>query len=126
MTTLSILAGVNGLFGGAVAVMFWSMLPDMVEYGQWYSRVRDEGIVFGLNQLISKSSSGVGLLGILLGAIGYSANEVQSQNTLEGIRTLSFLVPLASSLLGAAIIWFYPLDAALHGRIVEALKWRGA
>ena len=44
--------------GGAVAVMFWSMLPDTVEYGQWRSGVRDDGIVFGLSQLISKAGSG--------------------------------------------------------------------
>ena len=45
--------------GGAVAVMFWSMLPDTVEYGQWRSRIRDDGIVFGLSQLISKAGSGL-------------------------------------------------------------------
>ena len=52
VTTLSALAFCNGIVGGAVAVMFWSMLPDTVEYGQWRSGVRDDGIVFGLSQLI--------------------------------------------------------------------------
>jgi hypothetical protein len=28
-------------------------------------------------------------------------------------------------MIGVAIICFYALDAALHGRIVKALKWRG-
>ena len=58
VTTLSALAFCNGIVGGAVAVMFWSMLPDTVEYGQWRSGVRDDGIVFGLSQLISKAAQG--------------------------------------------------------------------
>ena len=57
VATLSVLAFCNGLIGGAVAVMFWSMLPDTVEYGQWHSGARDDGIVFGLSQLISKAGS---------------------------------------------------------------------
>ena len=72
MVTLTALAVSNGIMCGAVAVMFWSMLPDTVEYGQWRSRVRDDGIVFGLSQLISKAGSGlgVGMIGLLLSAIG--------------------------------------------------------
>jgi len=124
--TLSILAGANGLIGGAVAVMFWSMLPDTVEYGQWHSRVRDEGIVFGLSQLISKSASGVGvgMLGLILGAVGYTANEAQSENALQMIRSLSFGLPALTSALAALMIWFYPLDTALHARLVAALARR--
>ena len=75
--------------------MFWSMLPDTVEYGQWRSGVRDDGIVFGLSQLISKAGSGlgVGMIGLLLSAIGYTAGIEQSAATLQGIRASAFLIP---------------------------------
>jgi GPH family glycoside/pentoside/hexuronide:cation symporter len=112
--------------GGAVAVMFWSMLPDTVEYGQWRSRVRDDGIVFGLSQLISKAGSGlgVGMIGLLLGAIGYTAGIDQSAETLKGIRASAFLIPAAASAMSALVILFYPLDTQLHSRIVRGLARR--
>ena len=126
VSTLSALAFCNGLIGGAVAVMFWSMLPDTVEYGQWRSGVRDDGIVFGLSQLISKAGSGlgVGMIGLLLSAIGYTAGIEQSAATLQGIRASAFLIPAAASALSVLVILFYPLDAQLHARIVRGLARR--
>ena len=124
MATLSLMAFCNGAMGGAVAVMFWSMLPDTVEYGQWRSRVRDEGIVFGLSQLISKAGSGlgVGMIGVVLSAIGYTAGVDQSAETLQGIQASAFLIPAVASALSAFVILFYPLDSQLHSRIVRALE----
>jgi GPH family glycoside/pentoside/hexuronide:cation symporter len=126
VATLSALAFCNGLIGGAVAVMFWSMLPDTVEYGQWRSGVRDDGIVFGLSQLIAKAGSGlgVGMIGLLLSAIGYTAGTDQSADTLQGIRASAFLIPAAASALSATVILFYPLDTQLHSRIVRGLARR--
>lgn len=126
VTTLSALAFCNGIMGGAVAVMFWSMLPDTVEYGQWRSGVRDDGIVFGLSQLISKAGSGlgVGMIGLLLSAIGYTAGVDQSADTLQGIRASAFLIPAAASALSALVILTYPLDTKLHSRIVRGLQRR--
>ena len=126
VATLSALAFCNGVMGGAVAVMFWSMLPDTVEFGQWRSGVRDDGIVFGLSQLISKAGSGlgVGLIGLLLSAIGYTAGADQSAETLQGIRASAFLIPAAASAFSALIIVFYPLDALRHSRIVRVLQRR--
>ncbi len=126
ISTLSGLAVVNGIFGSSMAVMFWSMLPDTVEYGRWRSGVRDDGIVFGLSQFISKAGTGIGVgtIGFLLSLIGYSANEAQSEETLQGIRQATFLVPLFCILGSVAIIAFYPVDASTHRRIVRALKWR--
>lgn len=126
VSTLSALAFCNGVMGGAVAVMFWSMLPDTVEYGQWRSGVRDDGIVFGLSQLISKAGSGlgVGMIGLLLSAIGYTAGVDQSEDTLQGIRASAFLIPAAASALSALVILTYPLDTKLHSRIVRGLQRR--
>ena len=100
------------------------MLPDTVEYGQWRSQVRDDGIVFGLSQLISKAGSGlgVGMIGVVLSAIGYKAGVDQSAETLQGIQASAFLIPAVASALSAFVILFYPLDSQLHSRIVRALE----
>jgi glycoside/pentoside/hexuronide:cation symporter, GPH family len=115
-----------GIGNAAFAVTFWSMLPDTVEYGQFRSGVRDEGLVFGLNQLALKAATGlgIGLLGFLLEAIGYVANEAQAPDTVQGLRLLSTLVPFACSFCAAALIAFYPVDKPLHARLVRAIDWR--
>jgi len=126
VATLSALAIFSGVCGGSVAVMFWSMLPDTVEFGEWRSGVRDDGILFGLCQFISKAGSGlgVGMIGLFLSFIGYSANEAQSEEALQGIRMATFLIPAVCSLGSVAIIILYPLDAFTHRRIVRALLWK--
>ena len=126
VASLSALVIFSGICGGSIAVMFWSMLPDTVEFGELRSGVRDDGILFGLCQFISKAGSGlgVGMIGLLLSFIGYSANEVQSEETLQGIRMAAFLIPAVCSLCSVAVITLYPLDELMHRRIVRALLWR--
>ena len=126
VATLSALAIFSGVCGGSIAVMFWSMLPDTVEFGELRSGVCDDGILFGLCQFISKAGSGlgVGMIGLLLSFIGYSANEVQSEEALQGIRMAAFLIPAVCSLGSIAIITLYPLNELTHRRIVRALLWR--
>jgi len=117
-----------GLFMGAIPVMFWAMVPDTVEYGQWRSGVRDEAIVMALLQLAMKAATGVGvgILGIALGAAGYVANQAQTPEALEAISAMSFLSPLIGSALAGAIIFFYPIDDHMHGRLRKAIAWRNA
>ncbi|HEY7775259.1 MAG TPA: MFS transporter, partial [Kineobactrum sp.] len=124
-TFLAVLA-LLGAGTAAFNVTFWSMLPDTVEYGEWRSGVRDEGIVFGLNQLALKTASGIGIgaLGIMLEAIGYVANEPQSAATVAGMRDLVILLPLLLGLLSAAVIAAYPVSRELHGRLLRAIAWR--
>ena len=64
------------------------------------------------------------MIGLLLSFIGYSANEVQSEEALQGIRMAAFLIPAVCSLGSIAIITLYPLNELTHRRIVRALLWR--
>lgn len=120
------LLAVMGFGNAAFVVTFWSMLPDTVEYGEWRSGIRDEGLVFGLNQLALKAASGlgIGILGFALEAIGYVANEAQADATSAGLRVISILLPLALGLCSAALIAFYPIDRVLHARLVRAIDYR--
>lgn len=119
---------VMGFGVGAGYLSFWAMMPDTVEYGEWRSGTRAEGAIFGLVSLIQKGSLGLaaGVLGELLSAIGYVPNQAQSAATLADMKTILLVAPLVCSFLAAALIWFYPLNARLHGRLVRALAWRKA
>lgn len=123
---LWIVLGTGGIANGASYLTFWSMVPDTVEYGEWKTGVRAEGAIYGLVSLTQKVALGVGvgMLGILLDAIGYRANAVQDATTLHGIRILLTLTPAALSLGVALLIWFYPIDRPFHAKLTGILADR--
>jgi GPH family glycoside/pentoside/hexuronide:cation symporter len=120
--------GLLGVAAGAAYLTFWAMLPDTVEYGEWKTGVRAEGIVFGLISFVQKAALGiaVGLLGEVLTAIGYVANQPQAPGTLNDMRLVMLGVPIACSLAAAMFILRYPLDAATHARLVKDIEGRRA
>lgn len=113
---------------GAFILTFWSMLPDTVEFGEWKSGVRGESIVFGLITLSQKVALGVGVgfLGIMLGWVGYVPNVAQSAETLEGILRIMTLIPVGLLLIGAALIFFYPISKTFHETILREIEAKSA
>ena len=115
-----------GFGAGAGYLAFWSMVPDTVEYGQYRTGTRAEGVVFGVIAFVQKAALGisVGILGELLALIGYTANTGQAPETLAGMRTLLTVGPLIMLTLGMIAISFYAIDARLHARLVRVLRRR--
>ncbi|AWW74423.1 glycoside transporter [Erythrobacter sp. KY5] len=124
MSQLYWLVCLAACFNGAFVTMFWAMLPDTVEFGEWRSGFRDEAIVFGLNQFALKAASGlgVGALGLALSLVGYIANERQTAETLEGLAWLSFGIPLIAAVLTAIVIRQSPLTRRKHDALVKWLE----
>ena len=108
----------------AFGILFWSMLPDTVEYGQWKTGIRSEAIVFGFTTFAQKVSIGIAgwILGFLLTATGYESGGVQSAETVSGLLVIMSMIPLALILSEAVLIWRYPIDLALHEQIVNELE----
>ena len=124
---LWILLCIHGIGNGAFPIAYWAMIPDTVEFGEWKTGIRAEGAIYGLVSLTQKIALGVGvgMLGLLLDAIGYAPNTPQSGATLDGIKVLLTLAPATLVAITGGIIWAYPLDHKLHGRLARALAWRG-
>ncbi len=113
-----------GIGMAATVVSLWAMLPDTVEFAQLKSGIRDDGIVYGLYQFALKLSSGiaVGGVGLLLSAIGYVANAEQPADTLNGIRTIAFLLPAGFIVTAIIVSFCYPLSAKRHQEILQQLS----
>jgi GPH family glycoside/pentoside/hexuronide:cation symporter len=109
-----------------LAMTFWSMLPDTVEYGEWKTGQRTESFIFGLFQLFLKAALGIGagLFGWLLDSVGYVANQPQTPETLAGIKHIMIWLPGAGLALAGVIMFFYPIRKGTHERIVEELASR--
>lgn len=116
------LIGLISIGNIAYQVLFWAMLPDTVEYNQWKTGQRHDAKVFGFASFAKQLALGVNgaLLGLLLTAIGYVANQPQTEATLAGLKAIMALVPLAGVALSAMLMWGYPLDRAMHRRITAA------
>ena len=112
----------------AMGVLFWSMLPDTIEYGEWRSGHRAESLFFGIASFAQKMSIGIAgwVLGGALTMTGFVADAQQSAVTLLTIKAGMTVVPAALLLLLLVIVARYPLDASLHRRISEELRDRRA
>ena len=112
--------------GLGLALGFWSILPDTVEYGEWRSGRRTESFVFGLGQFFLKVALGLGagLFGWLLGLIGYHANVAQSAETLGRMKVLMTALPAIGLVIAGGAMLFYPLRGKRHDEIVAELEAR--
>ncbi len=116
-----------GFANAAFQVLFWAMLPDTVEYGEWKTGKRHEARVFGCASFAKQLALGVNgfLLGWLLSGIGYTPNQPQTEATLWGLKAIMAIVPLIGVGVAAWIMWGYPLDQRTHRRMVAETAARG-
>lgn len=107
-----------------VYITLTSMVADCVEYGEWKTGKRSEGMIFSLNIFKSKIASAIGgsLCGYILAYIGYTANESQSTFTLNGIHLIQTLVPCAIVIISFMLLRRYNLSEAEYEAIVDDLK----
>ncbi len=108
----------------AFGLLFWSMLPDTIEYGLVQSGVRNEAILFGLASSFQKAALALSalVLGFLLDAIGYQAGAVQSPETLDGLLGVGSLIPAVAALIAGSVMMLYRLDHNQHDALVAKLR----
>jgi GPH family glycoside/pentoside/hexuronide:cation symporter len=106
--------------------MFWSMLPDTVEYNEWVRGDRSEAKIFGFATFGQKTAYAINalLLGQLLTAIGFVADQPQSPEILLDLRGIMCLIPLAGVIGTILIMWRYPITADFHARLRADLAAR--
>ena len=126
MQTVYILLGVFSVGAAAIAVNFWSMVPDTVEYGEWRTGVRAEGFIFGFVTLIQKVALGLSsaFIGAYLGHIGYVANQAQTGATLGGLKLLISGIAGLGLVASCIVIYFYRLNSVTHSQLVREIAAR--
>ena len=105
----------------------WAFIADVVEYGQWKSGMRSEGIIYSSYSFTRKVSQALAgfLPGLSLMLIGYVPNETQTAGTLLGLKVLYFVVPGTACLIAVILFFFaYPLTDKRHKQIVKELALR--
>lgn len=126
-SSLPLLIAVNflaGIFDGAGYITLTSMVADCVEYGEWKTGTRSEGMIFSLNIFKSKIASAIGgsLCGYILAYVGYNANSTQSTFTLNGIHLIQSLLPCVIIIISFLLLRKYNLSEAEYDAIIDDLK----
>ncbi|RQR38169.1 hypothetical protein DIE23_04475 [Burkholderia sp. Bp9143] len=122
---LAILVAIG--FGNAAMLLAqWAMIPDTVEYGEWRTGIRGEGVIFGVVALAQKAALAlaVGAVGQILEAIGFVANRVQSPRTLDGLWAMLWKGPLVFTAMAIGLVLLYPVSSDVHARILGILRLR--
>jgi len=108
-------------------MLYWSMIADSVDYGEWKTGKRNDGIIYAAEGLMSKivGAFGATSTAIIIWAIKFEPNAPsQTAATLRGL----FVVPKAIevvSILAALIPYiFYRFTRKDHARVIEELVQR--
>jgi len=121
---LCILAGIGV---GAAHVLPWSIIPDAIEWDEYETGQRHEGMFYSLVTLTQKIASAIAvpMVLLLLEFTGYVPNaEIQPASTMLGIRIA--IGPIPAILLTAGILFAlrYPLSRERHSEIRKAIRQR--
>lgn len=129
-SSLTLLLGLCVLAGigvGAAHVLPWAIIPDAVEWDEWQTGERHEGMFYSLVTLIQKiaSSLAVPLVLLLLEFTGYIPNAAaQPASAILGIRLVIGPIPAVLLLLGIGFAIVYPLSREKHNAIRQELEQR--
>ena len=126
LNELLIILGLIGIGNGATGILFWSMLPDTIEYGEWKSGIRTESSLYGFMTFAQKGAIAFAavILGMALTVIGFEPNQVQTQETLDGLKSLMTWIPLAGACISFILVYFYPIDKAFHKKLIQDIEDR--
>lgn len=110
---------------GMFSMVCWALITDVIDYSELKNGVREDGSVYALYSFARKlgQAASAGLSGVLLSAIGYTQETAFEPGVVNGIFTISTIVPAIGFGLLAAVLWFwYPLHKKQVDANVAALK----
>jgi len=123
---ICVLAGIGV---AAAHVLPWSILPDAIEYGEWHTGERHEGMFYSLITLAQKIAQSIALplTLLILEYSGYVPNsDVQPESAIDGIRLVTGPIPAVLMGFGILFAFLYPLGRENYSQIARDLEARRA
>jgi len=121
---LCVMAGIGV---SAAHVLPWAILPDAIEWDEYQTGKRHEGVFYSLITLMKKvaSSIAIPLTAIMLDVTNYVPNSAeQPASALLGIRLLMGPIPAVMLMIGIVFAMRYPLDREEFSNVVRELEER--
>lgn len=119
-----ILLFVSGLSLGLNDVITYTLVGDCVDYCEYQTGLRTEGLSFSLHTFTTKLQSAFGLfwIGIILTQVGFVENAVQSNQTLNGIFSLISLYPAVASLCAIIPMFWFKFSESDHEMMLNQMN----
>ena len=116
---------VGQLSAAAISILTWALIADTVEYGEWKTGVRVQGINYALLAATRKLGMGFGggLVAFALAWGGYSSSlHEQAAPAVHAIRAAAGLLPAVLALAAVATMYWYRLTDQKHAELVAGLQ----
>lgn len=113
----------------AAQVLPWAIIPDAIEWDEYQTGERHEGVFYSLITLMGKvaNSIAVPLSLLLLEFTGYISNAAeQPRSALTGLKVVIGPIPAALLVGGILFAVFYPLSREKYREVVKELNRRRA
>lgn len=116
-----------GLCLGPKSPLVFSMYADTADYSQWRNGRRATAMIFSAASFSQKLGGALAgaMIGWMLGALGYVANQQQNAGSELGIVLLMTLIPAVFALLAVIVVRFYSLTEKQMKQIHSELKLEG-
>lgn len=133
--TMLILQLFISICAGVTLPLVWSMFADVADYSEYKNGNASVGLVFSSSSMAQKFGGAFGssLVLWLLVAFGYVVPEAgssevitQCESAIVGLKSLMSWIPALGCLLGAVIMFFYPLNEKRVEEIQKELTTRRA
>jgi GPH family glycoside/pentoside/hexuronide:cation symporter len=101
--------------------LIWAMYGDVSDYSELKTGRRATGLIFSSSSMSQKLGWTIGgaISGWILAAFGFIANEVQSEESVLGIRLMISIFAAIGALVSITIMYFYPLTESFMKEKVE-------
>jgi GPH family glycoside/pentoside/hexuronide:cation symporter len=118
----------SGIGFGATIAIPSAMQADVIDYDEFMTGERREGLYIGLWSVTKKLAAalGVGIALSVLGGAGYRANVEQTASVQTALRVLYALVPSLCNGVAIVIAMAYPINRKAHEAILGAVEARKA
>ena len=124
---IMIASAVKGIGNAGISSCMFAIVSDTIEYGEWKTGYRTEGLVNSASSFGFKVGNGLGsaMLGWILALGGYVEKTAsQSVGALTAIKALYIYIPVIVVILQVVIMWFYHLDKEYDAIIDDLNKER--
>lgn len=124
--TMLVLNTLVGVLLGPKSPLAFSMYADCADYTEWKTGRRATAMTFAAATFSQKLGGALAsaVIGWVLAAMGYVANQAQSDASQLGIILLLTVIPGVVALLAGLVMRAYPLDDATLARLQAELEAR--
>lgn len=126
-TSIFVLGCSAEFFAAILPTLFFSMLGDAADYSEYKTGRRATGLVYSAGSFVQKTGGGFAgaLVLLVLGSYGYNGLDMSTiAEALPGMKSLMSWIPACFGLVGALLIYFYPLDDKKQQEVTQALRLR--